>query len=620
MNKFSRRPSGDEPAGDDDADLSVDDDERRFQWLHDRHGAVWTALVLLVIVVGFGVWLGVRTFDAKASLEQARDSAEQAKDALLQGDTEDASRFAAYAQQHAEAARGATHSVPWNLASSVPWLGSPFKTGQQISDVVLGMAENVLQPAANVGVIISPDRLYSEGHVDVRLLQEQEPQLAEISESADRLNSEAQAISQPAYLSMLSEARVKLQGQASDIAGMLENTALGAKLAPLMMGADGARTYFMGFQTNAEARGTGGLLGGFGVLRFDNGVPIVDDLGKNTELTGAAASVDLGPDYNGLYGFTNPQTDFRNSNLSSHFPYAAQIWKSMWAERTGMNVDGVIAIDPIALSYILEAVGPVTMPNGEKITKDNVVELTESTVYARFPAPEDQAARKNYLQDIANEVVKKITGPVQSPRKLLDALGKAIGESRIAVWSSHPEEQAILEQTRLAHIVPDDSAPYAGVVINNLAGNKMDYYLERDIEYAADACDGETRMSTVTVRLANTVPQDAQLSDYVAGTAGLSKDLPFKVPSGTMVTSVRLLATENASLVSVLANGERIPVTTGVERGHPTFEAQVLIPPGQAGELTFRLSEPVSAGEPRVPVQPLVDTVTPVVSVPACTA
>ncbi len=46
-----------------------------------------------------------------------------------------------------------------------------------------------------------------------------------------------------------------------------------------MMGADGPRTYFMGFQTNAEARGTGGLLGGFGILRFDNGTATVDTLG-----------------------------------------------------------------------------------------------------------------------------------------------------------------------------------------------------------------------------------------------------------------------------------------------------------------------------------------------------
>ena len=381
------------------------------------------------------------------------------------------------------------------------------------------------------------------------------------------------------------------------------------------MGAEGPRTYFMAFQTNAEARGTGGLLGGFGILRFDDGEPTIDTLGPNTELNKPFTAIDLGPEYRSQYGFTNPFTDFRNSNLSSHFPYAAQIWKSMWAQQSGTNVDGVIAIDPVALSYILGSVGAVTMPDGETITKDNVVELTESIVYQRFP--NDQPARKRYLQDIASEVVKKMTGTVESPRQLLDALGKAVSEGRIAVWSASPADQRLLEETPLAHLVPDDPAPYAEVVINNLGGNKLDYYLRRHIEYAADGCDGETRKSTVTVTLTNTAPAQG-LPEYVASSEGVAPDYPIKVPAGTNVASVALLATRDAKLVSAIVNGEKATVFHGMERGHPIFETQLNIAPGQTLEVKFLLTEPTSPGAPRVPVQPLVDTVTPVVSVPEC--
>ena len=258
----------------------------------------------------------------------------------------------------------------------------PVQNGSAVSDVVLGLAANVLQLSAEVGAALSPDRLYADGRVDVQLLRDQEPQLSKISADASRLDADARAISDPKYLSLLGDARSELQGQASDIAKLLENTALAARLAPSMMGADGPRTYFMGFQTNAEARGTGGLLGGFGILRFDNGTPSVDTLGAYTELDKPFAPIDLGPEYTEQYGFTNPTTDYRNSNLSSHFPYTAQIWKSLWAQQTGTNVDGVIAIDPVALSYVLDAVGPVKMPDDEVITKDNVVELTESTTSA----------------------------------------------------------------------------------------------------------------------------------------------------------------------------------------------------------------------------------------------
>ncbi|WP_163895782.1 DUF4012 domain-containing protein [Mycolicibacterium hippocampi] len=570
---------------------------------------------MLLVVVGLGSWVTVGALQAKSNLEQARGSAQDAKDALLEGNTEAASKSADDALVHAQDARDATHSLAWNIVAGVPWLGSPFKTGQQVTEVVLGLASDVLRPAADVGIAISPERLYRDGRVDVDLLRNEEPQLRELSANATRLNGDAAAITDPRYVSLMSDARSELQTQISSITSIIENAALAAQLAPSMMGADGPRTYFMGFQTNAEARGTGGLLGGYGILRFDNGVPTVDTLAPNTDLAGALAPVDLGLEYDQQYGYAQPFMDFRNSNLSPHFPYAAQIWKGMWADQTGMEVDGVIAIDPVALSYILGAVGPVTMSDGEVISRDNVVELTESTAYIRFPT--DQEARKQYLQDIANAVVTKMTGSVRSPRQLLDALGKALSERRIAVWSASPAEQELLEETSLAHALPADEAPYAAVVINNLGGNKLDYYLKTDIEYAADSCNGETRASTVNVKLTNTVP-DEPLPDYVVDAPGLSPDLRIAVPKGTNITSVRLFGTKGAELSSAILNGERVPAIINTERGHPVFEVQVIIPPGQSADISFQLSEPTAPGAPRVPSQPLVNTVVPTVMVPKC--
>ena len=614
MGFFSRRRFNGDPDDADPTDESSDDERRWFQ----RREVIWTALAVLVIVIAFGGWLGLRAQSAKSNLEQARSSAQLTKDALLQGNTKDASRFAAEAESHAQAARDATHSVPWSIVSVIPWLGSPFKTGQQISDVVLGLTAEVLRPTADAGTTVAPDQLLANGRLDVTALRKEEPVLSKIAADAARLNTAAQAITEPNYLDAVRGARTQLQTQTSDISQLMGNTALAAQLAPSMLGADGPRTYFMGFQTNAEARGTGGLLGGFGILRFDDGKPTVDTLAPNTDFSKSFTPFSINQEFDEQFGFTNPTSDFRNSNQSSHFPYAAQIWKQMWAQRTGMNVDGVIAIDPVALSYILGATGPVTMPNGETVTKDNVVELTESTIYARFPDPNDQSGRKQYLQDIATEVVKKITKPVESPRKLLNALGRAISERRILVWSSNPADQKLLEETPLAHIIPDDPAPYAEVVINNLGGNKMDYYLDRQIEYVADGCDGDKRTSTVTVRLTNTLKDAAGLPDYVAGRLGFYPEIAGTIPRGTMLTSVRLLTTRGAEVKSVLTNGKRSRVFGSTERSHPSFESQVAIPPGQTVELTFRLTEPVVPGAARVPVQPLEDQITPKVSVPVC--
>ena len=169
---FSRRPSKRDPDGNDERSLEVEENERRSGWpakLSGHRRVLWTGLGLLVIAVGFGCWLGVRAMEAKTSLQQARHSAAQAKDALLKGNSTESSQWADQARSHAQAAHDATHSLPWNIASAVPWLGSPFKTGQQISDVVLGLATDVLQPSAATGAALSPDRLLRGNRLDVQL-------------------------------------------------------------------------------------------------------------------------------------------------------------------------------------------------------------------------------------------------------------------------------------------------------------------------------------------------------------------------------------------------------------------------------------------------------------------
>ena len=97
-----------------------------------RRLAAWAALgALLLVVLVLGAWTWSKAEDAQSNLEQAREYAQQAKDALLQGNTENASEFADNARYHAQVARDATHSVPWNIVSAVPWIGSPLKTGQE---------------------------------------------------------------------------------------------------------------------------------------------------------------------------------------------------------------------------------------------------------------------------------------------------------------------------------------------------------------------------------------------------------------------------------------------------------------------------------------------------------
>ncbi|ORI14925.1 hypothetical protein BJD99_03620 [Rhodococcus sp. 1163] len=567
--------------------------------------------IVLVIVLAFLAWLAYEALTAKSNLETTRDAANSAKNALLDGDVSGAQAAAAEASESADKAQNAASSLPFTIAAAIPVLGSPLETIVEITDVVRGLAVDVLEPAAQASASISPDNVIEGGgRVNLQSLTEAEPILAETSAAAQDLYAQAQAIEAPAYLGVVDDARVQLENQTHDLSGLLTNTYTASRIVPSMMGADGPRSYFLAFQTNAEARGTGGLLGGFGIVRADNGTARVDTLGSNRELEFAEQPIDLGPEYNALWGPRNTTTDFRNSNASPHFPYAGQIWSSMWAEQTGEKLDGAIATDPIALGYILDATGPVTLADGEVISGDNVVEVTLSTAYARFG--EDQLARKNYLQEISQAVVSKMTTGVAPTRKLLDAVGRAGSEGRISVWSADPAEQETLEGTKVGHALPDDPAPYANVIVNNAGGNKLDYYLTRDISYTAESCTGPTRKSTVTATLTNTVVSDG-LTQYVAST------FQPGVPYGTNESIAYLYGTQGAKITGMKVDGvNAFSVQKGTELGRPVQAAYVTIPPGESSTVTWELEEPSVSGEATVPVQPLVDTPTISIDLPQC--
>src|SRR5664280_3816392 len=87
-------------------------------------------------------------------------------------------------------------------------------------------------------------------------------------------------------------------------------------------------------------------------------------------------------------------------NVSPHFPYAAQIWTAMWRARTGEQLDGVIAIDPFTLGYLLDATGPVRLDDGTALTGANAADFILKDEYAVLAG----AQRKQYLVTLGRAV------------------------------------------------------------------------------------------------------------------------------------------------------------------------------------------------------------------------
>ena len=62
---------------------------------------------------------------------------------------------------------------------------------------------------------------------------------------------------------------------------------------------------------------------------------------SNAVLDHETASVNLGSDFDSLYGAAEPTSSYVNSNISPNFAYAAKIWASMWQKFSGETVNGL---------------------------------------------------------------------------------------------------------------------------------------------------------------------------------------------------------------------------------------------------------------------------------------
>jgi hypothetical protein len=559
------------------------------------------ALLLVLVAAGY---LSVRALAARNELEQARPQVGKVKEAVLAGDTVRARASLTELQKHAAKARRDASGPLWRLAGHLPWIGGDVDGVHEVTVAIDRVATDVLPPLVDVAASVKPSALRVAGdRINTAPLAAAEPALAGAADRSAAIKARLAPLRPTAMIGPVRRAVTDVRRQVDDLAATTSKAATAAKLLPPMLGAGGQRSYLLAFQNNAEARGTGGLLGAYGILEVDNGRLRIKHLGPNTELHNEKRlPVNLGPDYFQMYG--NDPALWVNSNESPHFPYAAQIWLELYRRQFGQQLDGVVATDPVAMGYILSATGPARLPTGELVTGQNAVALTLRDVYARFP--KDNTRRDLFLQLIARAVFQKLLSGQGDPVRIVDELSRSAGERRLLVYSTRAPEEDVLGATELGGVVHQGPGPYVGIVINNAAGSKMDYYLSRALVYEQGACSGDRRQSTVTVTLTNTAPKSG-LPPYVTIRAderairGLEK-----APKGSNVSYVQVYVTQGAELLGATVDGKPLQVIPGRERGRPVFTYRALLLAGQAQRVVLRLDEPRVSGQVRVLSQPLV--------------
>ena len=574
-------------------------------------GVVFAAVLvgILVLAVFVTAWVGIRGALAYGHLRDAQQTASAVRDNLA--DPETARDAITALSADTGAAHALTSDPVWTLAEGLPWVGPQLAAVGTVAEALDGVARTALRPLYEAASSFQIDALRpQQGRLDLAPLQQMQSSARTAADGVGAAAAAVAAIERPALVAPVRDAVAEVGELLSEAGVATDALARATQLIPPMFGADGPRDYLVLFQNNAEWRSLGGIPGAMALIRTDGGTLSLAAQESSSDYPRYDEPVlALDEEILAIYG-RRPGLYIQNVTQVPDFAVSAALAREMWArQHGGQQVDGVVALDPVSLSYILEATGPIDLPTGDVLTPENAVPLLLNEVYQRYPVPAEQ---DEFFATAAASVFARLAAGDADPAKLVSALGRAGAENRLLLWSAHEDEQRILADTTLAGSLPvsDAAAARFGVYLNDGTGSKMDFYQSVDATLAWDGCrltsdGGATGDAVLTVTIGNTAPSDAaNLPGYITG-GGASG-----VEAGVTRTIGYIYLPEGFDLIdATMSDGSGFG--GGTHDGRRVLTFAIDLPPGGSttATITARATQPAP---------PAVDTVlTPTLAEPA---
>ncbi|WP_229403423.1 DUF4012 domain-containing protein [Micromonospora okii] len=538
---------------------------RRRTRVRARRALLAGLLVASLVVLGGG-WVGFRGWQARTHLVNAAGLARELGAEVVAADVERAQRTLAALQEQAAAARDATADPGWWLGQRAPYAGDDLAAVREIAVAIDDLARGAFPTLLRTDL---STLLPGKERLDVKRLRAVAAELAETDRVVQRTRARLDGVPTVDLVGEVREAVVDLRAEIDRLATLTRAADQTARLLPALLGAEGPRRYLMVSQNPAELRATGGMFGAYATIEAEDGRLRMGAQGTSAQLGLFDPPLELRPEVRRLYTDL-PGVWPADVNLTPHFPTAAALFREMYRRRTGSTVDGVLAVDPVVLSYLLKATGPVPVPGHPTLVGDTVVRTLLSDTYQRM---EPQEQDEFFAASAATVFGTFFTRDVD-PRAFLSALDRAIGEGRILFWSARSAEQRVVEGNRLAGSLPEQEAvPTVGVFLNDGSGAKLGYYLRPAAALTVGECRPDARRHLrLRFALHSTAPERG-LSPSVLG-LGLSGD-PY-----TARTLVSVHSPAGGAVLGTRLDGRTVPVGSGLERRRQVAVATVEVPPG----------------------------------------
>jgi hypothetical protein len=501
-------------------------------------------------------------------------------------------------------------TAPWALPSRiVPVLGVQARAVQDVTSEGANLTEVAAAAADETDL---DDLQFVDGRLDLDLVAGFEQPL---QDGADALQQAADAVDELDSPWLVAPLDSRVASFEDEVDGALPDAELaidGVRVAPALFGGDGDRRYFIAFTTPAEMRGLGGFMGNWGELSAIDGDPELVQSGRIEDLNFGARLVPAelhGPeDYIERYGHFRPEHYLQDVTFSPDMPSVSEVAADLYSQASGQEIAGVIVIDPYALAALLSFTGPIQLADyPTPLTAENAADILLREQYLTFDTRSD---RKDFLDEATRVVFERLTeGDVPGPRQVAEILGPLVDQGRLMVHSFDPEEQALFEEVGLDGAFPErpEGGDFFSIATQNSANNKIDIFLDRDVQYDATFDPDTGRVdATATITLTNRAPA-VGLPDVVLSSGDRQLD-GTGPPLGT--NRMYFSAYSPHLLDRATIDGMPLPMGTGEELGLSVYSAFLSVPPGATATIVLELDgeiEPSEHYQLGVGMQPLVN-------------
>ncbi|MDQ0726303.1 DUF4012 domain-containing protein [Microbacterium sp. W4I20] len=575
------------------ASLRADDRAQRKR-PHRRRRVVWMVIgvlaLLVVAVVALSAVAASKALSVRDSLTPAVPIASGMPAKVIAGDAEGAATDAAALKELSARAVSQTEGLDWQIAEWIPAVGQNLAAVRAAAESIDEVADFAVDSLPSLDLAAFRP---VGGAIDLAAIRGLEKVVTGGAVTFAGVSARIEDMDRTFLLPQVTDALTTLDDAVSGVDDTLGSLSPILKILPAALGEGTPRTYLLMFQGNSELRASGGNPAALALVTATDG---------RIELTTQATSVQfanarpesiapLDAETEGLYSDIIGRW-IPNMTATPDFPTTVEIMRAWWADEGLPPFDDVISTDPVALSYMLKATGPIPLATGETLTSDNAVSLLLNEVYFNYGQIVDgeivdASAQDLFFASAAAQIFSKLTAGVDNPLALFDAFRQATDESRMKIWSSNPDIEAMMAGTRLSGTLPatNDDQTIAGVYFNDTTGAKTDYYADANVVASTDQCTAAgppTFRQTITFANNITPEQAAGLPYFITGPhyrpGDIATDVVVYTPVGATITSWNVEGALRSSLV-----------TEGTHLGRSAVRISVVTTPETAATITVEM-------------------------------